>query len=100
MVVQVNDFCGTSSVTRQTASGSWGCFTRALLPGRNIPGSSRSMLVIVGDQSGQRPTSISTPHTRSTGASMSMVVRYVMALFSAHTDGGTPPGQERAKEIW
>ena len=69
---QTNAWGGSTDRTRQIA-GRWrGCTTRARLPARSGPSSSRSTDVIVGVTSGQPATSSVRDHTRSGGARMSV----------------------------
>src|ERR1039457_5005533 len=64
-VSHTNDHPGVISVTVHTIGESRGCLIRAWLPITNGPLSSRVTFVIDGDHSGQRSTSVSTPHTLS-----------------------------------
>lgn len=73
VAVQVNDSPSMSCVTVQVVVGSRGCLMRWRAPSRRAPGSRRRIDLTDGVHKGQRSTLDITAHTRSAGASMSMV---------------------------
>jgi hypothetical protein len=73
VAVQANDSPSMSSVTVQVVVGSRGCLMRWRAPTRRGPGSRRRIDLTDGVHKGQRSTLEITAHTRSAGASMSMV---------------------------